>query len=970
MRSLPITRLCGLLASATAIAVLVGCSGSNGSTGATGASGAVSSVSTLTTAEWQALKLKGSVTNLDMNGGQPIVTFKVTDAAGTPLPGLAGADPAGFTQHMGFSIAKLVSPANPTPSNGNTMPTYWVNYEFVKPPASATAAPTVTAFPDPEYVAANLTDNGDGTYVYKFNYNLNNAVTYAATAAASFTGNQALADLGDLSYAASDTFRMLVLVGGAPTSQGTVTHPAPAVLTPLNLTYDFVGSAPNTPIAAPRDIVDVSACNQCHSVLSMHANYMAPVQDTHACVVCHTDQMKFGNAEARATATTLNSGTTAKLDGRAVPMFPNFIHKIHMGNLLSLTNYSFYGTPINGAPLTQFPQDVRNCNTCHTGTAAPSTPATVSANGSTGTWPAIPPIAPVTTAGENWNLIPGQAACGACHDTTIFASNTNHGTGITANYTDDSKCGTCHTSADIQVAHWPIYGTSTPNNTSTTTILAGNPATMPNHLSAGTAHTLNWVISKVAVIANPATNGAYCPQVTFAFYQDNSSTITPVQANGSSTMVAGFASSPMLKILMNVPQDGITSPSDYNYITSGLSVSGYWAANTTNAGPATAATAGTAITGTLGSGMINSDGSFTVTLTGVNVPSTTNMLMAVLGYQFMTENGNLGQDASGYNTYTNGLILNAPTVSAQCTSFANTTAGTTRRTILKPGACLSCHENLGLFTNSNFHSGNYSNPDACLGCHNPNATDHSGGVWSINTKEWIHGIHSGGLASATALVGSSVTPRVNAYTNHVASTFWNIQYPALLNDCEQCHEPGSYNFALTANQGQVPNLLWDTVASGTVYSNGNQGASNTGLLACPTPGTVPGAFSTVAPKTSFMSPGGAADASLSTLVGSTPPASIALGSLYSAASGSGTPYTITPSPAGGGTYVTSPITAACSSCHDSTSAISHYGSNGGVFYATRTQSMANGKFKTTESCLVCHGAGGVEDAQTVHMNFK
>lgn len=964
MRSLPITRLCGLLASATAIAVLVGCSGSNGATGATGASGAVSSVSTLTTAEWQALKLKGSVTNLDMNGGQPIVTFKVTDAAGTPLPGLAGADPAGFTQHMGFSIAKLVSPANPTPSNGNTMPTYWVNYEFVKPPASATAAPTVTAFPDPEFVAANLTDNGDGTYVYKFNYNLKNAATYAATAAASFTGNQALADLGDLSYAASDTFRLLILVGGAPTSQGTATNPAPAVLTPLNLTYDFVGSAPNTPIAAPRDIVDVSACNQCHSVLSMHANYMAPVQDTHACVVCHTDQMKFGNAEARATTTTLNSGTTAKLDGRAVPMFPNFIHKIHMGNLLSLANYSFYGTPINGTPSTQFPQDVRNCNTCHTGTAAPSTPATVSANGSTGTWPAIPPIAPVTTAGENWNLIPGQAACGACHDTTIFATNTNHGTGITANYTDDSKCGTCHTSADIQVAHWPIYTPGSVNNPSpSTTILAGNPATMPKNLSAGTAHTLNWVISKVAVIANPAINGAYCPQVTFAFYQDNSSTITPVQANGSSTMIAGFASSPMLKILMNVPQDGITSPSDYNYITSGLSVGSYWSANTTNAGPATATTAGSATAGTLGSGMINSDGSYTVTLTGVNVPSTTNMLMAVLGYQFMTVNGNLGQDASGYNTYTNGLIINSPTVSAQCTSFANTAAGTTRRTILKPGACLSCHENLGFFTQSSFHSGTYNNPDACLGCHTPNKTDKGG--YAINAKEWIHSIHSGGLASSTALLGSPATPRVNAYTAHSSGTtgtpFWSIQYPALLNDCEQCHEPGSYNFALSANLAQVPNMLWDTVVATSTSP-----LVSASYNPCPTPGTVPTPNTTLP----YLSAGAAADATLGAL--NSAGGSVAMGAGFSAASGSGTPYTIVGTPAATTTYVTSPITAACSSCHDSASAISHFRSNGGVFYGARSAN-ANAttlKFNTTESCLVCHGSGGVADAQTVHMNFK
>jgi len=988
MRSKPQLRYCGLLVAAISIAALVGCNGSSGSTGATGPAGptgaagapgtAATNIGSMTQAQWSAQKLQGTVTNVNMNSGQPIVTFKVTNSEGVPLSGLGGADPSGFSNHFGFTIAKLVTPANPA-NNGNVMPSYWVNYEFVQPPATPTGTAAISGYPDPEYKAANLTDNGDGTYTYQYNLNLSQVAANALAASATFTGNKALADLGDLTYSASDTFRILILAGGQATGSGAIPAPAP-VLTSANIVYDFVGTAPNTPITAPNDIVTPASCNACHSKLSMHANYMPPVQDTHACVVCHTDQMKFNFADARAgvTGTTLPAGTTGKLDGFAIGLFPNFIHKIHMGNNLSLQGYSFDGTPINSLPFTQFPQDVRNCNTCHTNTAAVTTPATVTVNGVTTPWPTVPPIATATAQGDNWNMAPGRAACGACHDTTVFSTNTNHGNGITTTYLDDSKCATCHTAQDIQVAHWPIYAPGTPNNTSLTApVLAGNPYNVPNGLNGGTAHKLTWTVSKVTVDAN------YHPNITFAFFEDYSSTITPVTGYtaGATQMIPGFTGSPTLKLLVALPQDGIANPADYNYFPS-------VAINTIWNGTATGATAG--------SWNANADGSVTIIMTGMTLPAGTNMLKAVLGYGFMTQASALGTDAFNYTSYANGLQVATQASSLDCSSFPGT-AAVVRRSILKPGACLSCHENLGFFTNSAFHSGTYNDPEACLSCHAPNATDHTGGVWSINLKEWIHGIHSGGLNSAgTALAGLPQTPRVNAYTNLVAEEFWNIQYPALLNDCTQCHVEGSYDFAGASNVAQYPNLLWSLAASGTLVANGNQVINKTGLMPLPAAGTIPAANSATGTLAAgnypngwigstattygadYMSPGFSGYLSAS----STPAANVtAFNSAAGLALGSGwtvtytpavvgppaVPASFTPHAAAATVLVTSPITSACSSCHDSPQAILHFQGNGGSYYAPRG---ASATLVNNEQCLICHGAGKTQDAQTVHMNFN
>ncbi|MCX7246881.1 MAG: hypothetical protein NTX31_04270 [Burkholderiales bacterium] len=55
-------------------------------------------------------------------------------------------------------------------------------------------------------------------------------------------------------------------------------------------------------------------------------------------------------------------------------------------------------------------------------------------------------------------------------------------------------------------------------------------------------------------------------------------------------------------------------------------------------------------------------------------------------------------------------------------------------------------------------------------------------------------------------------------------------------------------------------------------------------------------------------------------------------------------------PAADTTLVLSPISAACSGCHDSGIARAHMQNNGGTVFGPRTEAKAK-----TEQCLVCHG---------------
>ena len=61
--------------------------------------------------------------------------------------------------------------------------------------------------------------------------------------------------------------------------------------------------------------------------------------------------------------------------------------------------------------------------------------------------------------------------------------------------------------------------------------------------------------------------------------------------------------------------------------------------------------------------------------------------------------------------------------------------------------------------------------------------------------------------------------------------------------------------------------------------------------------------------------------------------------------------------------VITPVSAACYSCHDSSSAATHMELNGGAVKKPRADVAA---LQMVESCSVCHGAGRTADVISVH----
>jgi OmcA/MtrC family decaheme c-type cytochrome len=238
---------------------------------------------------------------------------------------------------------------------------------------------------------------------------------------------------------------------------------------PLNLVFDWwpaTAKVATATDAGQREVVNVSGCLDCHSKFQFHGGNR---QETKFCVVCHTDQRRYGRTEATI-AGNVFSGSTNIVDGRTVGWFPNYIHKIHAGHHLAKTGYNYAGVEFNHIT---YPQDVKNCVKCH--------------NGADG-------AANKTAQGDNWKTVPSRLACGACHDGINFATGkgltlADARAGLTTSafghvggaHADDSKCAICHSAADIPVYHMTIDPTGSsgragyPVNTATDVPTPGYP---------------------------------------------------------------------------------------------------------------------------------------------------------------------------------------------------------------------------------------------------------------------------------------------------------------------------------------------------------------------------------------------------------------------------------------------------------------------------------------------------------------
>jgi OmcA/MtrC family decaheme c-type cytochrome len=843
---------------------------------------ALANYTTMTAEDRAALDMKVTIDSVTIPAtGNPVVTFRVNDRTGNAVAGLPPAD-------MRFALLKLV----PATTGGNDT---WLSYMAAN--ATSTAG-TETAAATASASSGALLDNGDGGYTYAFAKNVLNA----AAAGTAYDAN------------AAHRLVMLLYESGNP-------------FAPVNVVKDFV-PALGLDVTGKAAKVDGTACLECHSSFRAPAGgsgafHSGTRYDIGTCVACHNDQRRYTaipgtgatpNVDLDAPgvvdpATGAWTGAATLVNGEAFVNLPVFIHKIHMGDELTLQGGSYTG--VDKPYDTTYPQDVRNCVKCH---------------------------ANVPQA-NNFKNKPSRRVCGSCHDNVSFAAATAIPAGRTAHLggpaADDSTCATCHpASAPKTQVGYGVFdahvAVAAPDPTATWlggTNANTNAGYIPaaGVLPAGAAK-ITYQVKSVARDVNKH------PSITFQLVKDLTPVVFNTYAAGVVTeLMDGFVGSPSVYFAFAVPQDGITAPADFNASASGY-IKNIWNATATGSGAGTMTFDATS-------------GYYTITLTGVVVPDTAIMLTGGVGYTYSLSSTppltQINLPAFPYGTdpivkgciasqMCGGLIVAAPDVYQVATDTATGKAYAARRGIVKNDNCKACHEQLG--ANPSFHAGQRNDGPTCAFCHNPNRT--SGG-WSASSSTFIHGIHGAAFRNvkfswhAACTTGSFAA---GTCTLDNADSFADVTYPGILNNCQQCHLPGTYDFSASASASAVSSLLMSTVGTGSytpdistspyVLANGTDygsGFSTSNL----TSGTKDGvACTSAAPCACSLS---------------------------------------APCQASSTTLVSSPIVAACSACHDSANDLSHMRQMGGTFYGTRASALAS-----SESCMMCHGPGTVAAIADVH----
>ena len=757
----------------------------------------------MSSTEFAALAPKGAVTSVSIQS-PPVVTFQLTDASNRGIKGLGFASQSATAarpglSNMAFALAKLVPGSNGGPSK-------WVSY-------IVTASPTTTTGETPARPTTDnigtLVDNGDGTYKYTFYRDITKVKDLVA--AATLTAPSVAADLGDLAYDATKLHRLVIQVGG--NARGTGTNTANAANSgvtavpmgaPVNVVLDWYPATAKVVTATDadqRELVSINNCNECHGKLAFHGGNRV---DTKFCVVCHTDQRKFGYANVASTAgkfpalketATVNSVTgitsfsyspeTRIADGEVAGNFTTMVHKIHMGAELVKENYNYANVAFNNKGYSMLGGGQKMCSKCHDNTKA--------------------------AQADNWKTKPTRLACGACHDGINWATGAGTtladkaaGLGQQSGHlgqgkADDSTCALCHTADAMVVYH------------QTENVTKHNPT-----VKAGLKN-ISYEIKSAAVDA--ATNKT---TVVFKVLVDGASATFKAPAAGMANPLDGFTGSPSFLLAYATDAtatDGISAPADY-----------------TNAGVKQAQAVSVSIANLLDTakaadGSIagpDASGYYTATLLGTGAkkfPVGAKMRAVAL---------------QGYFTQV------SPAAARHAISVVKEVSGdAVRRKVVDPEKCANCHE---WFEG---HGGNrVYQTQVCVMCHVPGLATSGRGIadstistWSFNAamqkivdfwkfdktkpnaalalpvttnnfKDMIHGIHAG-------------RDRVNPFRDardRTPSTiqlldFARMDFPGRLNNCETCHVAGTYSSvplnALPSTYESVDAAYDAAIAAGT-----------------------------------------------------------------------------------------------------------------------------------------------------------
>jgi OmcA/MtrC family decaheme c-type cytochrome len=150
----------------------------------------------------------------------------------------------------------------------------------------------------------------------------------------------------------------------------------------------------------------------------------------------------------------------------------------------------------------------------------------------------------------------------------------------------------------------------------------------------------------------------------------------------------------------------------------------------------------------------------------------------------------------------NGVLDRLPVKSAYKHFPITDAAAVARRSVVDIEKCKQCHQ-----PHLSLHGNNRTDEvQACVTCHNPNATDivyrTSGPETPIDFKRMVHAIHAGGMRQ---------TPFVVIGFGGSVNDFSGVRFPRNLAECYACHYSGKYGLPLSAG------TLATTVSTGTVY---------------------------------------------------------------------------------------------------------------------------------------------------------
>jgi len=852
--------------------------GPGGDAGTPGTAGPID-YGVLTPAELEVAKITGQLTGVTIPAdGRPVVTVKVTERHGSGLRGMSAT-----AVNWRFALIKLTQGVNGSANDS------WVSYMAANDHSVAsTETATTTA----------LTDNGDGTYTYKFTKAIN-----AGTAAAGTV------------YEPSKVHRLVVLLyaTGNPFS-------------PVNIVQDFI-PATGADVTGQNEKIDQTACLECHTQFRAIAGATGELgtgefhggvrYDVRTCAACHNDQKRYAATTSGIDSPAVNAsgtwtGNMTVINNEAFLNLPVFVHKIHMGEDLKMTGgtYTGFSKPYE----VTYPQDVRNCVKCHRSTTANPVPLA-----------------------DNWKNQPSKRACNACHDDISFVNPPPNGRRLHpgGEITQDGNCLLCHSSGgpagDIPNSHIPVSAPN-PNNIYVDQSATGNSNTNAAYVAAAGAVPpgAKVIVYDVKSVSPWDDSGVKRPQIVFKFKLGDGVNFTDVvfpNPTAATELIPNFVGSPSAYFAFAVPQDGKVAPADFN-ATGSAYIRNVWnGSGTCSNVPASATTSPT------GAGTVtgpDSSGYYTMQLKCVVIPANASMLTGGIGYtynlgtvnasdstlNFINNNQPLTQinlpaypytpnDPNGGKGGKGGLIVPALDVWKVATGYTGRRADPTngqQKLVVVTEKCDACHVALGV--GPDFHAGQRNDATSCNFCHRPNQTA-SG--WSGNQKDFVHSIHG-------------AEKRGVRFTWHEKSNqegYWKTTYPAVLNRCEMCHLPGTYDFSTTAMTSALPNMLFSTAGQGTYAAN----TPNSEHSPYVTEGTNYGAGFNFNPLT------GASTEAAST------------------------------------TLVISPIVAACSACHDSPAAIDHMQTNGGSFWRPRAEALNDTR---GEQCLICHGPNRVAAISLVH----